>query len=347
MLLKDGATPPVVGMIGNLNPADYYFLGLFNFFVAKRRDSPFAKILSLFQVAFPDLDAATPFDTAERLLRTGVSREPDNFWPHFVLGRTLLSRGDYRGAELAFNVCISIDPTYARGFEQRALSLAGQWQQERFQELRQRAVDDSRLGLELAQGDPSTYWPRGELLEALGQTRDAVDAYSRWMELEYNLLARMARGTGVKKAHDFAATLLRKGADLDPGLRADCYALLALAHWLWGHFAEAQQFADKAMAAEGRQARARTVNGMLLCKHRELARAIDEFDTAIQSDATSYLALFQRADTYEQMARREQALEAWRDVHRASDASPRLPAWMRDRASLALKQLGADAGPAE
>ena len=110
-----------------LNPADYYFLGLFNFFVAKRRDAAVNKIFSLFQGVFPDLDLDTPYETAERLLRTGVSREPENFWPHFVPGRTLLGRKDFKGAGLAFDVCISVDPKYARGYEQRALALAEQW----------------------------------------------------------------------------------------------------------------------------------------------------------------------------------------------------------------------------
>ena len=61
-----------------------------------------------------------PLETAELLLRRSIDLETDNFWPYFVLGRTLSAKGDQRGAELAFNSCISLDPDYARGYEQRA-----------------------------------------------------------------------------------------------------------------------------------------------------------------------------------------------------------------------------------
>src|SRR5271166_4307764 len=109
------------------NPIDYYFIGLANYYVAKRGDSVLATLINVFPTLFPDLDGNKPYAAAERLLRRGIGLEAENFWLHFVLGRTLISRGDSRGAELAFNSCIALDPNYARGYEQRSLALAHQW----------------------------------------------------------------------------------------------------------------------------------------------------------------------------------------------------------------------------
>jgi tetratricopeptide (TPR) repeat protein len=330
-----------------LNPADYYFLGLFNFFVAKRRDAAVAKLFSLFQGVFPDLDLDTPFDTAERLLRTGVSREPENFWPHFVLGRTLLGRKDFKGAELAFNVCISIDPTYARGFEQRALALAEQWQQRRYDEVLRRANDDSGRALELAGDDPSTFWPRGEMLQTLGLFREALDAYSRWMQLEQDVLGKLSRSTGVQKAHDLAQSLLERRNGAAPGaLHAECFALLGFTHLLWGQLAEADDFAARALMQDPNHVHARTVKGILLCGRGELAAGIAELEAATRADPTAYLAALRRAEAYEALGDGSRALQAWGDVTAASGQVPALPGWMRIAAVAAQQRLKGDPRPA-
>jgi tetratricopeptide (TPR) repeat protein len=319
-----------------LNPADYYFLGLFNFFVAKRRDATVAKLFSVFQGVFPDLDSDTPFDTAERLLRTGVSREPSNFWPHFVLGRTLLARGDFNGAELAFNACISIDSTYARGFEQRALALAGQYQEHRYEEVMRRAQDDSGRALELAGDDPSTYWPRGELLEQLGLDRDALDAFNRWMQLEENVLGKLSRGTGVQKAHDLAQSLLDgHKVETDHALRAECFALLALVHFLWGQQDQARTLAAKALQDVPSHAHAHTVLGLVHLHSGQNRAAIAEFDAAVQADPAAWLAMLRRAEASDAAA----ALPAWRNLESVASEIAAVPGWMRSAAQSALTRL--------
>ena len=118
--------------------------------------------------------------------------EPENYWPHWVLGRTLMGRGDGSGAELAFNAAIALQPGYARGYEQRALAVGQQWRASHDEPLRRRAQGDSERAMREAAGDPSVFWPRGELFELFGQTRDALDAYSRWLELEDNILSKIS-----------------------------------------------------------------------------------------------------------------------------------------------------------
>jgi tetratricopeptide (TPR) repeat protein len=295
----------------------------------------------VFQGAFPDLDLDTPYDTAERLLRTGVSREPENFWPHFVLGRTLLGRGDFKGAELAFNVCISVDPKYARGFEQRALALAEQWRELGYGEVLERANDDSRRALELAGDDPSTFWPRGEMLQTLGLVREALDAYSRWMQLEEDILAKLSRSTGVQKAHDLAESLLKsRDGEADLALRTECCALLGFVHLLWRQPVEADDFAARALHQDPNHAHARTVKGMLLCRRGQFAQGIAELETAIRLDPTAYRALLSRAEACEATGDRARALRAWADVANTSGHVSALPAWMRATAAAARERLG-------
>ena len=113
------------------------------------------------------MDARAPLDTAERLLRVAIAREPRNFWTHWVLGRTLLEAKDPTSAELAFNAAIALQPRYARGYEQRALALAWQWRARADARLRDRARADSAAAARFADGDASIYWPRGELLDVL------------------------------------------------------------------------------------------------------------------------------------------------------------------------------------
>ena len=208
-----------------------------------------------------------------------------------------------------------------------------------YDEVLLRAQDNSHRALELAGDDPSTFWPRGEMLQTLGLFREALDAYSKWMQLEEDILAKLSRSTGVQKAHGLAESLL-KGRDepADGALRAECFALLGFVHLLWGQLGEADDFASRALAQDADHAHARTVKGMLQCARREFAAGIAELETAIRLDPAAYRALLSRAEAYEALADRSGALQAWADLANAS--GPSLPAWMRTAATSAQTRIG-------
>jgi hypothetical protein len=153
-----------------INASDYFFIGLLNYFIAKRKEAWLPKALTLVRGQFPDIDAKDALGSADRLLRVAVMLEPPNFWGHWLLGRNLIEAKDYAGAQLAFNAAISIRPAYARGCEQRALSIGNQWTKvkEKNKRLRDWALKDSTSARRFAAlpdgGDPSIFWPRGELL---------------------------------------------------------------------------------------------------------------------------------------------------------------------------------------
>jgi Tfp pilus assembly protein PilF len=332
-----------------VNAADYFFIGLFNYFVAKRSEGFLAKVVALLQPRFPDLDARSPYATAERLLRAAISLEPNNYWPHWVLGRTLLSSGDYAGAELAFNAAVALAPTYARSYEQRALAVGHQWVKVHDEKLHQRAQDDSERAMKNAEGDPSVFWPRGELFALFGQTKEALEAYAHWLELESNLLQTIARGTGVASLYDLAHRILRHTGSVDPSdraMRADAYGLLALVHLTWTDHQNARQAAEEALRIDPCHVHALTVKGVVLRESSEFHRAIEVLTLALEQNSLNYLAALNRARAYEQITANQKALEAWRDLlaraaqaQAANAAVPGCPPWMLLEARTAEKRI--------
>jgi len=332
-----------------INAADYFFIALFNYFVAKRhRDGSFAAAISLLQGNFPQLDARTPLATAERLLRMAIALEARNFWPHWVLGRTLQEAGNHAAAELAFNTAIALEPHYARGYEQRALSLARQWTAIRDDRLRARARADSRLAGRHGAGDPSIYWPRGELLDELGETRDAIDAWCLWLELEEDVLATVARGAGVTRLFRRATEML--ASRQAETLQADAHALLALVHWTWKDHAAALQAADAALAIAPTHVHALGVKGAALRATGKPREALAEgLEPALAADPWNFRVLLTRAETLEDMVLEDRASgdaadAAWHDLLvRAGDKThDHCPAWMRRRAEARLARTPRD-----
>ncbi|MFO1084132.1 MAG: hypothetical protein U1E21_06200 [Reyranellaceae bacterium] len=326
-----------------INAADYFFIALFNYFVAKRRhDGNFAAAISLLQGNFPQLDAHAPLVTAERLLRMAIALEPRNFWPHWVLGRTLQEDGNHEAAELAFNTAIALEPHYARGYEQRALSLARQWSATKDDRLRRRALSDSQLAGRYAAGDPSIYWPRGELLDELGETRLALDAYCRWLELEEDVLATVARGAGVTRLFRRATEML--GDKPAKELHADAQALLALVHWTWKDHAAALRAADAALAIVPAHVHALGVKGAALRVTGKPREALgDALEPALAADPGNFWVLLNRAEALEDMAG-DAAQAAWRDLLARADekAHDHCPTWIRAAAEAGLARSRRD-----
>jgi tetratricopeptide (TPR) repeat protein len=299
-----------------VNAADYFFIGLLNFYVAKRRDTALlAKIISLFQLQFPDVDARTPLDTADRLLRSAVALEPQHFWPHWVLGRVLSEKGDYVGAELAFNAAIAVGKDYSRGYEQRALVLGWQWKATHEPALRTRAEEDSATAMALADGDPSIFWPRGELFQRLGESRRALDAYTRWLELEHDLLGTIARGAGVSVLDALGRRMARES---DRAVRADAHALLAWVHLTRKEFAPALDAAEAALLIDPMHPHALTAKGIVLCERHEPQRALALLDLACDRDSLNYRAALHLAQVSEKLALDEEAQAAWNTLEEMS-----------------------------
>jgi cytochrome c-type biogenesis protein CcmH/NrfG len=340
------------------NPVDFYFVGLLHFFIGKRRDADLTKFIQLFPRRFPDVDARRPLETAERMLRTAIALESDNFWPYFVLGRTLSAAGDHRGGELAFNSCISLDPSYARGYEQRALALTSQWRAEmnlasrlfnrrraRADELRQRAEDDSRRAVQLAEekGDPSTYWPLGEKCEGFGQIHEAFDAYSRALELEADIQQMMSRGTNIRHLVDFAGQQLRKRRSRSDQrslqITADAHALLALVHFIRAEAEEALCCADASLQLVPDHAHALTVRGIVRKERGQVDGARADLEAAVKRDPENFLAALRLAEVVVRQGEGKGAFEICSALLLPDRAGRIAPEWLRCEAQVLCDNL--------
>jgi hypothetical protein len=331
-----------------INAADYFFIGLLNYFVAKRHGTWIPKALTLVRGQFPDLDGKDPRATAGRLLRAAVVLEPRNFWAHWVLGRNLLTAKDYGGAELAFNSAILLRPVYARGYEQRALAIAHQWEKAGVKDepLRNRSQTDSKTAREYANGDPSIFWPRGELLERLGNTAAALHSYARWLELEQDIPSLIARASGLDDLERLTTRLASGGLPFSAStsdLRADALAVRAHVRLVRKNYETARDDAEAALQLAPRQAHALTSKGMIILRlGRSPETALEPLDLSISlassSNEPNYRALFERAKALGKIGEDTAALAAWRDLLAASEGSTcdRCPDWMRTAADAAL-----------
>jgi len=195
----------------------------------------------------------------------------------------------------------------------------------------------------------------------LGEITAALDAYSRWMELEENILSLISRKAGLVKLEQLAEELSqRKPVKNAPGLLADAHALLALVYLTQAGWheevstktVEASELSRKAWeaAAKARERvsdhpHALTVQGVLQRQNGGHQAAIATLEQALGVDAFAYRAGLNRALAYEQTGEPALALEAWRDLEvRSSTAGARerelCPPWILQRSEGARARLG-------
>jgi tetratricopeptide (TPR) repeat protein/tRNA A-37 threonylcarbamoyl transferase component Bud32 len=313
--------------IQEMNPTDYFFIGLLNFWVGKFDKDPLAQqARAIFLKDISEFDATDPLARAERLLRTAVSLDPEQYWPPFMLGWTLAAREDYKGAESAFDICISLKPENARGYEQRALAVYRQSltaPDDVQNELRRRASEDSDRALRLSPDDPSTYWPRADLLALLGKVPDALESYARGLELEDHLLDKMSRRHGLVLARKYAQEQidrLKGNADGESrGLAAQAATVLGLVGWT-------EQKPDSAVLASVEQAllvpadqpcaglvraRALAVRGNVWLKEGKLDQAQGDFEAGREASPSNAMAVLGIARVWEVRDEDERALAAY------------------------------------
>ena len=165
--------------------------------------------------------------------------------------------------------------------------------------------------MRLANGDPSVFWPRGELQQSLGETAEALDAFARWLEYEENLAALIARVTGVDRLHALSRTLLRKRFTSTPQIRALAGAVLGWVYITRGDQGRALEAAQEALGIEPRQAHALVAKGVALSAEGEVKEAVAALTEAVKLDAGNYRAVFELAKAYEKVDARDEAIMAW------------------------------------
>ena len=222
------------------NPADYFFSGSVHYFIGK--SPPGDRTLLLLRFALSnDVDFQTPLATAERMLREAIRQDSRQFWASFMLGRTLSVRGDFRGAALAFNTCVAVNPDYPVSYQLRALAFGSQalaLDRERVLALmgvqvaplgygpllivgalvedaastrsRRQLLDQAHADAETARQvaertkESAVYWTRGQFFALLGEVDDALEAYAVGLEREDKLLEQVSRSSVVVQVDKYA-----------------------------------------------------------------------------------------------------------------------------------------------
>src|SRR5262249_29502422 len=192
---------------------DWFFGGTAHYFIARASEKN--PVLGKIRNSWGDLmDFDTPQATAEAHLREATRLDPKKFWPHFVLGRTLLQAKNYSEARQVFTTCVVVRGDFPVGYQMRALATAHQTHTVRLRAVRcaaacpalaaqprallslppgllaelrraeslpglvSQARDDAgrAMKLALAVNDTAIYWSRGKMFALLGEVGPALDA---------------------------------------------------------------------------------------------------------------------------------------------------------------------------
>jgi tetratricopeptide (TPR) repeat protein len=246
---------------------DYFFLGTVHYYLAPKLTKATKLTILGLTVASglgKDLDFNHPWETAEDNLREAVRQAPGQYWPNFVLGRTLLARGKYAEAVMAFNACVACQPAYPVSYQFRALALCkmavGLSSSAQREPLVERALKDSRQAWQLADktGNPAIFWARGEMYQVLGRVADALEAFALGLERERELTKKVSRRSVLEQVEAFARGVLANTPD-----NADAHALLALVFLTRNQRAEAMSAARQALEVAPGHVRARAVLAQL------------------------------------------------------------------------------------
>ncbi len=341
--------PPVADASMSFTQIEAFFDGILHFYIHKFGQGAIASLTVKYLGS--DLDP-NPLPRAEEKLRIAASLEPRHFWPHFMLGWTLLTKGDYSGAELAFNTCVVLRENDPRSYQFRAMALVRQALKLTGEgagtlrlrgELIRRAEADRRQALQIDPTIPDIYWLGGELFAALGKIDSALDSYARAMEVEDNqLLQRTVRRYFL----DDARTYLEKTAKANPG-NADVHAVLALLYFRLKKPADAEQAVRRSLQLRPGHPRALSVRGALFLQKGNLDAALADFEAVLKLVPGSYLAASGRALVLEKRGEHSQGLMAYSDLlskSRPDSAPAAFMDWQRCEAYLGryriLQRLG-------
>ncbi len=112
------------------------------------------------------------WETARIVLDRLVNESPTSAEAQHRLGRVLQAQGRFDGAEVAYRKALELDPEYADaliGLSQVEASM------HRFPE----ALDHIATAIEMSPSRSEAHLTRGQILQALGRTDDALAAYFR------------------------------------------------------------------------------------------------------------------------------------------------------------------------
>jgi tetratricopeptide (TPR) repeat protein len=318
------------------NADDHAFIGVGHVLVAQNADSAEVRGMRFF---FPDdFEYDNALEKAQRELRAAIRIDPKLYWPHFMLSQVqhISDDVDLRSAELELDVCVMLAPDLALSYGQRAIVVAQQAQTEqnpiRRLVLFARALDDSQRAVDKERTRPVTYWTRGDLMKLLGQHDDAIEAYTRALELEDDLLGKFNRHILLRTITQYVTADLRSDG-------VEAQTLLAFMAVVAKDPQTTIEHADRALQRNPAHARALATRGTAYLQLDKPQLALADFDAALKAAPNNELAALGRAQLLEKTASPSQALAAFDALVQIAIVPAHLAQGHRGR-SRALAKLG-------
>jgi serine/threonine protein kinase/Flp pilus assembly protein TadD len=276
-----------------------------------------------------------------------------------------------QGAESALNCCITLRPSFPRGYELRARSLILQSLRIRkiahaaapatessqaenppgdqvdsetnlvAQQLESRGIADFDRARTLAPTEPDVYWARAHSMELLGRDQETVAAYRMAMQLD----RPMGRLTG----QDWVQ-LAKKGLGKITGggegpVSAESWGVLALTSLLLSQTDDpalalanqkaALESAGRALELSPSETCALAVRGTIFLQRGDSRAAIADFDAILAREANHFMAASGRAQALEQIKDFAAARTEWNRVAEKCAVTD----WQKEDARIALERL--------
>jgi serine/threonine protein kinase/tetratricopeptide (TPR) repeat protein len=274
------------------------------------------------------LSQAGQFAKALPLLDRATAADPRHFWAWFLRGNCHFFQVQTTEAARCYSICISLDPTQARPYFNRAQVLTGQgaWVQ---------AAEDSDRAATL---DPD--WLEAQIEAALARYRQAVSLPrpANPMAARYELLEKA--GTGLpadqmkllKQAEDRLTDILRR-----PGVPVRCYLYRADVRKMLGDEAGAKDDRDRGLGLA--PAPDDDIGWVMHGARRppaEAEKALEDYRRAEQINPQSISALEHQANVLSKLMRPADALVV---LNRLLALYPELPQARASR-GVVLARLG-------
>ncbi|MFO0865096.1 MAG: protein kinase [Gemmataceae bacterium] len=231
------------------------------------------------------LDLTNPQMTSQRHFREVVRREQQRYWAYVFLGAGLSSQGDFMGAELAFNSCVTIRPESPEGYVGRAASLFRQGEkssnEKNRNELQSRCRTDLERALRFGKHSGEIRFARADLLLRLPSEEVAgIEEMAAFVEEERPL--RLLQGHWNLGAYQRKLEMVVEAAQLRRKNRPEAMGpqILALLALDQGKAAE-----SLAQVAENAGLRSARVEAALGEKAMRDAAAKGKLDESLLSEA--------------------------------------------------------------
>jgi eukaryotic-like serine/threonine-protein kinase len=307
--------------VHQLNPgepssaADYYFTGVLHLWIAQMPSDPISQLATRRARDLSGLDFKTPLATAERYLKTSVAMAPERFWANFWLGYVLAAANKCEASELAFNTCLSIRPASAWAYGMRAQVLLLQVRTApkspvREQTLR-RALNDLKRAQAIEPHNPQIHLVRAYAFAALAQVPEVIAESLRFLEVEYPLRTKTGWNVLDQRNEFNRVQQLLKQVDASQANRPDTWAALARAHLDFEEPSEddrALEATAHTLALKPGDPQARLVRGAVALRRKDLAKAVDDLQSAAAALPRDYLASVSLAWLSEAGGRWDEAL---------------------------------------